>query len=268
MTDANRHADPANWDELLKAAVARELDARSRRGRSILRSAAVAAVAFGMGALAATAVLAIQGHASKAPVLVVGSPAPRPVEAAAKPLQAPQARDVASESVSEGEPGAVAVGPDGAVSSRPIRDVLVQPNVDPSALPQERKPFAERVHPAPEAPQADERAAPGEAPEPWTADRQDARMAGRDAPAEVPAPGQAEPSSTVAPALATASREPALARVRSAVSMRSAPDRGSEVVGVVPADGSVQVVSCDGWCEVVYEGRRGFIYRTFLDGVS
>ena len=81
MTDANRHTDPANWDELLKAAVARELDARSRRGRSILRGAAVAAVAFGMGALAATAVLAIQGHASKAPVLVVGSPAPRQVEA-------------------------------------------------------------------------------------------------------------------------------------------------------------------------------------------
>jgi len=30
----------------------------------------------------------------------------------------------------------------------------------------------------------------------------------------------------------------------------------------------VQVVSCDGWCEVVYNGRRGFIYKTFLDGAS
>jgi len=69
--------------------------------------------------------------------------------------------------------------------------------------------------------------------------------------------------------LATASGEavaaPALARVKSAVSMRSGPDRGAEVVGTVPADGPVQVVQCDGWCEVVYNGRRGFIYKTFLD---
>ena len=260
MTDPNRHANPVNWDELVRTAVAHELNARSRRGRSVMRTTAVAVVASGMGALAATAVLAIQENTSKAPILGSGSPAPDPVQAAAKPLQAPQAADVAA-------------GPNDALPSRAIRDVLVQPNVDASALPQDRKRFAERVRPALEARQADERAAPEAARESWAADRQDARMdPRRDAPAEVAAPAREEPLSGSPPAPPAASIEsvaaPALARVKSAVSMRSGPDKGSEVVGVVPADGPVQVVSCDGWCEVVYNGQRGFIYKTFLDGAS
>jgi Bacterial SH3 domain len=260
MTDQNRHADPVKRDELgelVRAAVAQELGARSPRGRSATRIAAVAVVAFGMGALAATAVLTIQEDASKAPVLALQSPAPDPVEVAANPLQVPQAADVANR-------------PDDAPSSRPIRDVLAQPNVDASALPQDRDRYAEKVGPALEARKADERAAPEPAREPWATDRQDVRVARSDVPAEVPASVEAEPWSSDPPALAAAPSEsvaaPALARVRSAVSMRAGPDRRAEVVGTVPADGPVQVVSCDGWCEVVYNGRRGFIYMTFLDG--
>jgi hypothetical protein len=244
MTDPNRQTNPADWDELVKAAVARELDARSRRGRSAMRTAAVATFAFGLGALAATVVLTIQEKPSKGPVLASESLAPDPVETPTKPL---------------------------------LRNVVVQPNVAPSSLPQDSDRYAEEVGPALDARQADERAAPEAAQEPWATDRQNARVAARpdvqprgEVPAEVPAPAEAAPLSSDPPALVAAPSEsvaaPALARVRSAVSMRAGPDRRSEVVGTVPADGPVQVVSCDGWCEVVYNGRRGFIYQTFLDG--
>jgi Bacterial SH3 domain len=272
MTDRNRDADPDSWDESVRAAVARELDVRSRRGRPALRTAAVATFAFGMGALAATAVLTIRESAPKNPILASGSLAPGAVEAAARPVQAPRAAEVASASASEDEPvPAVAVGPDDALPMRLIRDVTVEPNLDPSALPQDRNLVIGRaVDPAREARLSNVEPAP----EQWAADRQDVGMAPRPAlqpshntPAEeVPAPAQTDPMLEAPPELEPAASESASARVTSAVSMRSGPDRGTAAVGVVPADAPVQVVACDGWCEIVYNGQRGFIYKTFLDG--
>ena len=36
------------------------------------------------------------------------------------------------------------------------------------------------------------------------------------------------------------------------------------MLGTVPTNASVQVVSCDIWCEIVYEGKRGFVYKDFV----
>jgi hypothetical protein len=54
--------------------------------------------------------------------------------------------------------------------------------------------------------------------------------------------------------------------IRRAVNMRASPSSRGGVITVVPARSSVDVVSCKHWCEIVYKGRRGFVYRSFLDG--
>ena len=56
------------------------------------------------------------------------------------------------------------------------------------------------------------------------------------------------------------------ATIASAVNMRAKGAKGARVLGVIPRGATVGLVGCDGWCEVVYEGRRGFVYKSFLDG--
>lgn len=58
------------------------------------------------------------------------------------------------------------------------------------------------------------------------------------------------------------------ATVTSAVKMRARPANGAGVVAVVPDNASVGLVGCQAWCEVVYKGSRGFIYKRFIDGSS
>lgn len=55
------------------------------------------------------------------------------------------------------------------------------------------------------------------------------------------------------------------ATIASAVNMRTKGAKGARVLGVIPRGATVGLVDCDGWCEVVYEGRRGFVYKSFLD---
>ena len=48
------------------------------------------------------------------------------------------------------------------------------------------------------------------------------------------------------------------------VTMRSGPKKGAAALGTIPAKSSVQVMSCSKWCQVVYKGKRGWIYKSFL----
>lgn len=56
------------------------------------------------------------------------------------------------------------------------------------------------------------------------------------------------------------------AQVSKGVNMRSRPKSGSSVLTVIPRAATVQVVNCKVWCEVIYKGRRGFIYKDYLGG--
>jgi len=50
-----------------------------------------------------------------------------------------------------------------------------------------------------------------------------------------------------------------------AVNLRSAPKKGSSVVLVVPANADIRTDnSCKHWCTVVYEGTKGYIYKSFI----
>jgi uncharacterized protein YraI len=54
-------------------------------------------------------------------------------------------------------------------------------------------------------------------------------------------------------------------RVTDHVNMRSAPRGGSSVLTVIPADAVVEVIGCDSWCEISYEGRTGFVFNEFVN---
>jgi hypothetical protein len=55
-------------------------------------------------------------------------------------------------------------------------------------------------------------------------------------------------------------------RVNDGVNLRARPASGSKVLSVIPARASVGLVDCKAWCEVVYDGTRGFIYKSFVGG--
>ncbi|HTV68063.1 MAG TPA: SH3 domain-containing protein [Rhizobiaceae bacterium] len=53
-------------------------------------------------------------------------------------------------------------------------------------------------------------------------------------------------------------------RVNKHVNLRSGPNDESKVLRVVPAKASLSIINCESWCEVVYEGTRGYVYKSFV----
>lgn len=64
--------------------------------------------------------------------------------------------------------------------------------------------------------------------------------------------------------LAAGSPAPGLAKITSGVRLRGNPDNGAPTVAMLKAGDHVQVVQCKGWCEVVADGKRGFVFKKFL----
>lgn len=58
------------------------------------------------------------------------------------------------------------------------------------------------------------------------------------------------------------------ARVTTDVNMRAGPDNSAPVLAVVRAGSRVQVIDCEYWCEVMFAGKRGWIYKGFIAGRS
>lgn len=55
------------------------------------------------------------------------------------------------------------------------------------------------------------------------------------------------------------------ARTNQWVNMRAGPDNDAEILTVVPFDAEIGAeADCRSWCEVVYEGQRGYIYQSFI----
>ncbi|RWK24856.1 SH3 domain-containing protein [Mesorhizobium sp. M1C.F.Ca.ET.193.01.1.1] len=53
-------------------------------------------------------------------------------------------------------------------------------------------------------------------------------------------------------------------RILRAVTMRAGPKQKAAAILTVPAKTSVQVISCKKWCEIVYNGKRGWVYKTYV----
>ena len=56
------------------------------------------------------------------------------------------------------------------------------------------------------------------------------------------------------------------AQVSRAVNLRARPKSGSQKLMVIPRGANVQLVGCKVWCEVVYKGRHGYVYKDYLGG--
>jgi hypothetical protein len=63
----------------------------------------------------------------------------------------------------------------------------------------------------------------------------------------------------------TAAPSPGKAKVLMSVNMRAKPDNDAPSVKILGAGARVQVVQCDMWCLVVANGKRGYIFKRFLD---
>lgn len=83
-------------------------------------------------------------------------------------------------------------------------------------------------------------------------------------PDEPAAEAKPEPKKAPAGAAATGAAPTSTAVVTTPVKMRARAANGAAVVAVIPDNASVGVVACQAWCEVVYKGRRGFIYKGFV----
>jgi hypothetical protein len=70
-----------------------------------------------------------------------------------------------------------------------------------------------------------------------------------------------EATDEVADEAMTATRSTA---VSTDVNMRARPDNAAAVIMVVPGKRDVEVIGCDDWCEVVFAGKRGWIYHRFV----
>lgn len=58
------------------------------------------------------------------------------------------------------------------------------------------------------------------------------------------------------------------APVNSDVNLRAGPDNKAKVIKVVPRKSKVEVIGCNYWCEVIYAGKRGYIYKSFIPGAK
>lgn len=71
-----------------------------------------------------------------------------------------------------------------------------------------------------------------------------------------------EQAGTAAEPAATARR----ARAVRAVNMRARPKNGATTITIVPGGSRLDVVGCDHWCRVIYNGKEGYIYKSFVSG--
>jgi hypothetical protein len=86
-------------------------------------------------------------------------------------------------------------------------------------------------------------------------------------------PPPADAPSSLPSAIETASVEraddpPAIrfARVVSDVNMRAGPSNGQAVLATISRGSPVEVINCRQWCEVIFAGQRGWVYKSFIGG--
>ncbi|AZO32123.1 MULTISPECIES: SH3 domain-containing protein [unclassified Mesorhizobium] len=113
-------------------------------------------------------------------------------------------------------------------------------------------------------------AAPAPADQSADAKKPDARMDGAQTAAIPDAKPQAPEAQPAATDAAQDKPKPqkvsagANGRILRAVTMRSGPKKGASAIITVPAKASVQVMSCKKWCEIVYNGKHGWVWKTYL----
>jgi hypothetical protein len=55
-------------------------------------------------------------------------------------------------------------------------------------------------------------------------------------------------------------------RINTDARLRARGSNAAQIIGVIPRGSQVAVIRCDSWCEVSYDGKRGFVYSGFVSG--
>jgi hypothetical protein len=88
-------------------------------------------------------------------------------------------------------------------------------------------------------------------------------------PAPTPSPSAPSPPAPASETGSTVDRanDPATIRVAQAISdvnLRAGPSNGQAVLATIPRGSPVDVINCRQWCEVIFAGRRGWVYKGFI----
>lgn len=151
--------------------------------------------------------------------------------------------------------------PGSAVSTEPVTPSVRAAYAGPTAA--EPQPAPVSTVPVTEAaPVADDPVVAG-APEAAAAAMPDEAAPEAAAPVASPAPAAKKVA-----ALAAGSPAPGMATITSGVRLRGNPDNGAPTVAMLKPGAQVEVVQCKGWCEVVADGKRGFVFKRFLAQVK
>jgi hypothetical protein len=80
-------------------------------------------------------------------------------------------------------------------------------------------------------------------------------------------PSRRDVLSSQSPADETGAKAPVaiqVARTISGANMRAGPNNGQQVLATIPRGSSIEVIKCRDWCEVVFAGQRGWVYKAFI----
>ncbi|MER9744142.1 SH3 domain-containing protein [Mesorhizobium sp. M0187] len=192
-----------------------------------------------------------------------------PVAATAAAVAAPQAArkgDAVSSTVAA---GGAAMPP---LSANDPRWTAAQSNSDPAATPSDQAPAEQAAAKPSDAAAFEEPAAQSDATTQLSkvaapANDDDAETAAIPTPKPQLPDEQSSAATDDTQAKAKPQKVAAAAgtgRILRAVTMRSGPQKNAAAMGTVPAKSSVQVMSCKKWCQIVYNGKRGWIYKSYI----
>ncbi|RWL13952.1 MAG: SH3 domain-containing protein [Mesorhizobium sp.] len=83
-------------------------------------------------------------------------------------------------------------------------------------------------------------------------------------PTPEPLPAATQKDSTQAKVEAKQPSAAETGRILRGVTMRTGPKNSAAAIVTIPAKTSVQVMGCKKWCQIVYNGQRGWIYKSFV----
>ncbi|MBS7546046.1 SH3 domain-containing protein [Ancylobacter oerskovii] len=213
---------------------------------------------------------AIAAVAPTAPAPALATPAAEPARVAVvEPAAAAAARLAAPEPISSPPPvlptisARTLLAPETAEPGPAVPGLTAFAATDPSPLAAAPETHMPRQAPLPPpAPRYAAAATLSAAPSP---------AAPKPAPAAKPAAVQtaAAPAAQVEAdgetADATTGADPTgAATIRSPVTMRTGPNKGAAAMQTLKSGQQVELVSCSSWCEVVADGKRGFVYKSFV----
>ncbi|MER9623464.1 SH3 domain-containing protein [Mesorhizobium sp. M0222] len=192
-----------------------------------------------------------------------------PVAATSAAVAAPQAArkgDAVSSTVAA---GGAAMPP---LSANDPRWTAAQSNSDPAATPSDQAPAEQAAAKPSDAAAFEEPAAQSDATTQLSkvaapANDDDAETAAIPTPKPQLPDEQSSAATDDTQAKAKPQKVAAAAgtgRILRAVTMRSGPQKNAAAMGTVPAKSSVQVMSCKKWCQIVYNGKRGWIYKSYI----